>query len=246
MPESFGHDSSEEKLYSKYTDALLSETFKALGMKSIILQERADAADVEAFAEEYDLVADAKAFRLSRTAKNQKDFKVEAMHGWKRGKHYAMIVCPIHQLPSTSSQIYQQASARNVCIFTYAHLAVLVEVRVAEGVQRAQALLRAIFDAVPALNPSKSAAPYWHTINSTMLRFSPIVQPLWQREKQASLEALNVGKQEALAFLASERQRMVKMSREEAVRELLKVSKVESKVRTINAVSISEIMGIME
>jgi type II restriction enzyme len=79
-----------------------------------------------------------------------------------------------------------------------------------------------------------------------MLRFSPIVQPLWQREKQASLEALNVGKQDALAFLASARQRMVKMSREEAVRELLKVSKVESKVRTINAVSISKIMGIME
>ena len=29
----------------------------------------------------YSLVADAKAFRLSRTAKNQKDFKVQAMDG---------------------------------------------------------------------------------------------------------------------------------------------------------------------
>ncbi|MDZ7877094.1 MAG: HindIII family type II restriction endonuclease [Saprospiraceae bacterium] len=28
IPESYGHDSSEEKLYSKYTDALLSKTKK--------------------------------------------------------------------------------------------------------------------------------------------------------------------------------------------------------------------------
>jgi len=105
IPESYGHDTSEEKLYSKYTDCLLSLAFTALGLKSLVLKERADAADVEAFAKEFSLVADAKAFRLSRTAKNQKDFKVQAMHGWKRGKPYAMIVCPIYQLPNSSSQI---------------------------------------------------------------------------------------------------------------------------------------------
>ncbi|MCZ8724966.1 HindIII family type II restriction endonuclease, partial [Escherichia albertii] len=47
IPESYGHDSSEEKLYSKYTDALISECFKYLGLNSIVLTERADAADVE-------------------------------------------------------------------------------------------------------------------------------------------------------------------------------------------------------
>jgi type II restriction enzyme len=46
MPESYGHDSSEEKLYSKYTDAILSEALSAIGMKSLIIRERADAADV--------------------------------------------------------------------------------------------------------------------------------------------------------------------------------------------------------
>lgn len=82
IPESYGHDTSEEKQYSKYTDALLSETYKSLGLKSLVLKERADAADVEAFAKNYSFVADAKAFRLSRTAKNQKDFKIQAMDGW--------------------------------------------------------------------------------------------------------------------------------------------------------------------
>lgn len=90
-----------------------------------MLTERADAADVESFAKEYSFVADAKVFRLSRTAKNQKDFKIQAMDFWKRGKPFAMVVCPLYQLPSRNSQIYQQACMRNVCILSYSHLAVL-------------------------------------------------------------------------------------------------------------------------
>jgi HindIII restriction endonuclease len=100
IPENYGHDSSEEKLYSKYTDALLAAAFRYMGLTSIVLSERADAADVEAVASNYSLVGDAKVFRLSRTAKNQKDFKIEAMHGWKRGKPHAIVVCPIYQLPT--------------------------------------------------------------------------------------------------------------------------------------------------
>ena len=45
IPESYGHDTSEEKQYSKYTDALLSETYKAIGLRSLVIKERADAAD---------------------------------------------------------------------------------------------------------------------------------------------------------------------------------------------------------
>ena len=76
IPENYGHDSSEEKLYSKYTDVLLSAAFDHIGLVSNVLSERGDAADVEAVGPDYSLVADAKVFRLSRTAKNQKDFKI--------------------------------------------------------------------------------------------------------------------------------------------------------------------------
>jgi len=95
IPESYGHDTSEEKQYSKYTDALLAFAYKSIGLKSLVITERADVADVEGFGKNYSFVADAKAFRLSRTAKNQKDFKVQAMDRWKHGKPYAMVVCPI-------------------------------------------------------------------------------------------------------------------------------------------------------
>ncbi|TAF31003.1 MAG: HindIII family type II restriction endonuclease [Runella slithyformis] len=220
IPESYGHDTSEEKLYSKYTDCLLSLAYTALGLKSLVLKERADAADVEAFAKNYSFVADAKAFRLSRTAKNQKDFKVQAMHGWKRGKPYAMVVCPIYQLPTSSSQIYQQATAQNVCVFTYSHLALLLSYSEVEGQAKAQQLLKKIFETTQALNPSKNATDYWLAINKAILSFSKKIQPLWDIEKGVATESIAVAKEEALTFLAQEREKIMRMSHKEALNEL--------------------------
>lgn len=237
IPESYGHDSSEEKLYSKYTDCLLSLTYTTLGLKSLVLKERADAADVEAFATDYSFVADAKAFRLSRTAKNQKDFKVQAMYSWKRGKPYAMVVCPIYQLPTSSSQIYQQATTQNVCIFTYSHLALLLSYSEIEGQTNAQQLLKKIFETVQALNPSKNATDYWLAINKVMLAFSKKIQLLWDIEKGVATESIAVAKDEALTFLAQERENVMRMSHEEALKELVKVHKIESRIKIINAIS---------
>lgn len=237
IPESYGHDTSEEKLYSKYTDCLLSLSYKALGLKSLVLKERADAADVESFAKKYSFVADAKSFRLSRTAKNQKDFKVQAMDGWKRGKPYAMVVCPIYQLPNTSSQIYQQATTRNVCVFTYSHLSLLLEYSEVEGKEKAQQLLEKIFKTIPALNPSKNATDYWLAINRTMLSFSKKIETLWSSEKEAATESISIAKEEALAFLAQEREKIMRMSHQEALKELIKVHKIESRIKTIKAIS---------
>ncbi len=237
IPESYGHDTSEEKLYSKYTDCLLSLAYTALGLKSLVLKERADAADVEAFAKDYSFVADAKAFRLSRTAKNQKDFKVQAMHGWKRGKPYAMVVCPIYQLPTSSSQIYQQATTQNVCIFTYSHLALLLSYSEVEGQAKVQQLLKKIFETIQALNPSKNATDYWLAINKVILSFSKKIQPLWDIEKGVATESIAIAKEEALTFLAQEREKIMRMSHKEALKELIKVHKIESRIKTINAIS---------
>lgn len=236
IPERYGHDTSEEKQYSKYTDSLLSFAYKSIGLKSVVLTERADVADVEAFAKKYSFVADAKAFRLSRTAKNQKDFKVQAMDNWKHGKQYAMVVAPIYQLPSRSSQIYQQASARNVCIFSYSHLSLFVNYANNESKSKAENLLYQVFETIPALNPSKNANDYWLAVNKTILDYSKILKDLWQIEKQASLEAIEIAKKEALKYLAEEREKIMRMSHEEALKELIKINKIESKINTIKSI----------
>jgi len=244
IPESYKHDSSEEKLYSKYTDCLLSLSYKSLGLKSFVIKERADAADVEVFAKDYSFVADAKSFRLSRTAKNQKDFKVQAMDGWKRGKPYAMVVCPIYQLPNTSSQIYLQATTRNVCLFTYSHLALLLNFSETESKASAQQLLKKIFQTIPALNPSKNATDYWLAINRIMLSFSSKIEPLWNKEKEAASQSISIAKEEALTFLAQEREKIMRMSHKEALKELIKVNKFENKIKAINAISDNGLFNI--
>jgi type II restriction enzyme len=244
IPESYGHDTSEEKLYSKYTDCLLSLVYTAIGLKSLVLKERADAADVEAFAKDFSFVADAKAFRLSRTAKNQKDFKVQAMHGWKHGKPYAMVVCPIYQLPTSSSQIYQQATTQNVCIFTYSHLALLLAYSETEGKTKAEQLLQKIFETVKALNPSKNATDYWLAINRIILSFSKKIEPLLSVEKGVATESIGIAKEEALTFLAQEREKIMRMSHKEALNELIKVNKIESRIKTINSISDNELFTL--
>ena len=244
IPESYGHDTSEEKLYSKYTDCLLSLSFKAIGLKSLVIKERSDAADVEAFAKGYSFVADAKAFRLSRTAKNQKDFKVQAMDGWKRGKKYAMVVCPIYQLPNTSSQIYQQATSRNVCVFTYSHLALLLAYSEVAGKPKAQELLTKIFKTVPIINPTKSAVDYWTALNKAILSSSKNIDKLWSTEKIASSEAIRISKEEALTYLANEREKIMRMSHREALEELIKIHRIESRIKTIESISDNGLFAI--
>ena len=236
IPEGYGHDSSEEKLYSKYTDVVIHEAYKSIGCTSLVLKERADVADVECVCNDFSFVADAKAFRLSRTAKNQKDFKVQAMDNWKHGKPFAMIVCPVYQLPSRTSQIYQQAAARSVCICTYTHLAVLVRYAGQAGQNHALALLHDVFKTVEAMNPSKSAAEYWQAVNRIFLDSNGSVSSIWREEKIATVESMHLARKEALEFLASERERIMRLSREEAIQEVMKWRRIENRIRAVQSV----------
>src|SRR5690606_32176896 len=185
-----------------------------------------------------------KAFRLSRTAKNQKDFKVQAMHRWKHGKPNAMVVCPIYQLPRASSQIYQSATSSDVCIFTYSHLALMLSYSQIEGTEKAQELLYKVFKTVPLLPLSKSATDYWLGINKTLLEFSKSIEELWQKEKQASLESIEIAKQEDLIYLAKQREKIMRMSHEEALNELIKVHKIDSKIKIINSIKDNGLFAI--
>ncbi len=243
IPEAYGHDSSEEKLYSKYTDVVIHESYTAIGLTSAVLKERADAADVECVCDDYSFVADAKAFRLSRTAKNQKDFKVQAMDNWKHGKPFAMIVCPVYQLPSRTSQIYQQAAARSVCIYTYTHLAVLIRYAEVVGPSNAIELLHDVFKVVEAMNPSKNASAYWQTVNRVLLDADDRISGIWQEEKIASVESIQVVRDEALSFLSRERERIMKLSRKEAIREVLRWRRIENRIRAVESVSENDLLG---
>lgn len=124
IPEDVKHDSTEEKFYAKVSDSILSRGFSELGLKSRVLVERGDAADVVAnsFYHNYSLVGDAKIFRLSRTAKNQKDFKVAGLDSWRGSNNYAVLCSPLYQYPSKKSQVYKEALEKNVLLFSWESL----------------------------------------------------------------------------------------------------------------------------
>ena len=243
VPEQYGHDSTAEKLYSKYTDTVVSASLVATGLNSVVLEARADAADVQARGNGFSLVADAKAFRLSRTAKNQKDFKIQALDGWRGDLDYALLVCPIYQFPTRASQIYQQAITRNVCILSYSHLAVLVALAERRGTKAAEASLQEILKTVSTLHPGKNAGDYWTGINKSLIASLRQDGVLWTAEKMASLQALEMVKQEALRYLQAERDRLLSLSYQEALTALIRASRIESRAAQVSSVEHGELLG---
>ena len=131
IPQSIKPSSSEEKLYSKVTDIVLSRCFKELGLDSEVMESRGNSADVKASSSYhgYSLVADSKAMRLSRTDKNQKDFKVGALGDSWMGDDdtFAVLCCPLYQYPSKKSQIYEQALNNKTCFISWEHLKYLID-----------------------------------------------------------------------------------------------------------------------
>lgn len=73
-------------------------------------------------------------------------------------------------------------------------------------------LVREIFRAVEAMNPSKDAANYWQTVNRTLLDSDGKISGIWREEKLASHEAILIARAEALTFLAEERTRIMSLS----------------------------------
>lgn len=137
IPESIEHDSTEEKLYSKASDIVLARCFRLLGLAARALDERVDSTDIIAESVSgyhYSLVADAKCFRLSRTAKNQKDFKVSNLSDWRGSENeYAVLVAPYFQYPQEKSQIYSKALDNNVCLLAWEHISIMLERNIKES-----------------------------------------------------------------------------------------------------------------
>ena len=162
IPERFAHDSSEEKLWAKYCDILLRKTFDRLGITSEVIRVRGNSADVRGVGDGYSIVADAKAFRQSRTAKNQKDFKITALDDWRRGDTYACLVAPLYQYPIRSSQIYAQATERKVTLLSYAHLGFLLD-------HAPYATLRPLWNAPGQMQSTQDARLYWEAIDDAIV-----------------------------------------------------------------------------
>ncbi len=228
IPESFGHDSTEEKLYAKYCDALLARSLRELGFSAYAIDERSDAADVIASVEGYRIVGDAKAFRLSRTAKNQKDFKVEALNNWRKGAEYACLVAPLYQYPNTSSQIYSQAIRYSVTLLSYSHLVFMLQNSTPD-----MGSIRSLWECPKSLKASKGALDYWAAVDTEMFRLFGCDAAGFEERKKTAARCLQHEATQQIEFWNQEKKRITCLAHDVAVKELIKALKIEAKIATI-------------
>lgn len=237
IPETIIHDSTAEKLFSKASDAVLSRAFREVGLKSTVLKGRNNSADVlaESPVHGYTLVADAKAFRLSRTAKNQKDFKVTALSGWRKDADYAVLCSPYFQYPSKHSQIYAQALNHNVCLLSWEHLIFLIE----NGIKE---------------TPDLSFAPLWNfcelyshkvvysdkekcfmqQFNSEVLALTGLDSSVFSAQLSAQIATIIERGHREKSLLEEEIKKIKQFSREKAIEELIKDKKLNEKIEQID------------
>jgi type II restriction enzyme len=232
MPEVFDHDSSEEKLWSKFSDIILAKSLGYLGLESEVLRTRGNSADVYSKAKNYTIVSDAKCFRLSRTAKNQKDFKVKALDDWRRQDTYALLVSPLSQYPTDKSQIYQQAISQNVTLLSYVHLQFLIEKEVKGNLDDLWKIPVYISKNYKT-EEQKRGTTYWHAIDNLVCEITKqSIDVLKQYKQQEIYKTKEIG-QEGIKYWTSRIEEFQKLSREQAIKILIKAQKIEQKIETI-------------
>jgi hypothetical protein len=230
LPEMFCHDSSEEKLWAKYSDIILCKALTKLGISSEVLRARGDSADVFGKTSHYSIVADAKTFRLSRTAKNQKDFKIKALDDWRKNNNFALLVSPLMQYPNKTSQIYFQAIEKNVTLLSYTHLLFLLDFL-------PKSELKHLWETGLRMKNnnsiSKDSSFYWQNIDEAICNVTKKTLKDLREYKIIEIKKTKELGREGIIYWKNRIKAYNKLSKKEAINRLIKSEKIESKIKTI-------------
>lgn len=236
IPEDIGHDSTEEKLYTKASDILFARALKEMNFDVKVLEERSNSADIEAKSKfhNYSLVGDAKAFRLSRTARNAKDYKVDAMSRWRGNCKYSVLACPYYQYPNSRSQIYKEAIEGNVCLFSWELLFIFLELNIKETENIS---LEDIWNQSAIIGSRKSKDAYLDCFlreqNNNICRILNISTYSFNSFFDRIINGLKRRGEAEIEFYNNVIEDVKKLSHEDAIRELVKALKLNSKIDVI-------------
>ncbi|WP_288146987.1 HindIII family type II restriction endonuclease [Thomasclavelia cocleata] len=240
IPEVIIPSSTAEKCYSKASDIILARCFRELGLSAKVSEERGDAADIIAKSEHgYSLVADAKTFRLSRTAKNQKDFKISTLSKWRGMENdYAVLVAPYFQYPSKQSQIYSSSLDTKVCLLSWEHILFLLNNNIEENINLS---LEQIWNA-PERIVRDSRIAYADRKNNLFPYINKMVcerasLSIDDFEAQLQICKSNIKKRSITEIkeIENEIHKTEILSREEAIQELIKSKKLYEKLNAIKS-----------
>ncbi len=234
IPEMYAHDSSEEKVYAKYCDIVVSEAFRAIGFQSDVSNVRSNAADLYVDGAGYSAICDVKSFRLSRTALNPKDYKIEAVDRWRRNQEadHAFLVAPHTQFPSGISRLYDEAIRYNVTLLPFAHVEFLVRTANSAG-QRPD--LRLIWQVAKAIeDPAEVRGPsYWKAVDAAVVRASGGSESALEESKHRYEDEFRNQARLQVKYWEDRLQEIRNMPREQLVESLVRAEGIESKIQTI-------------
>ena len=236
IPEGYDIDSSEEKVYAKAMDILVAESLSRVGYNCTVSEERSNSADVTAESiggqHPHTLVLDAKAFRLSRTALNPKDYKIEALNTWRKQANFASLVAPLAGFPQGNSRLYKEAITFNVTLLTFSHLQFMLE----QGVQSTDALYR-IWGVSAELTKGLPANPiaeeYWVGLDRVFCEILGVSVDKWKAARDTYFTSMLVVADEQIAFFEQQKKEVAAMSRDQLVPLAIKVMGLDQKIAVI-------------
>lgn len=236
IPEDIGHDSSEEKLYTKVSDILFAKALKEMNFEVTVLRERSNCTDIIAQSKyhNYSLVGDAKAFRLSRTAKNAKDFKVDSMVHWKEDNDFSVLACPYFQYPKSNSQIYRSALNGNVSLFSWEYLYIILSenIRESEDVNLRE-LWNQSHNIMQQTNMADANKCFIQQQDANIREIIGLTEEQFNNHFNNIKGSIVYRGNEEIRYYESEIARIQQLNREDAIRELLISMKLDSKIETI-------------
>jgi type II restriction enzyme len=236
IPEDIEHDSSEEKLYAKVSDILFAKALKEMNFEVTVLRERSNCADIIAQSRyhNYSLVGDAKSFRLSRTAKNAKDFKVESMSHWREDNDFSVLVCPYFQYPKNKSQIYRSALNGNVSLFSWEYLYIILSENIQESEEvDLRELWNQSFNIMQQTNMANANNCFIQQQDINIREIIELTEEQFVNHFNDIKGSIVYRGNEEIRYYESEISRIQQLNREDAIRELLISMKLDSKIETI-------------
>lgn len=236
IPECIAHDSTAEKLFSKASDAVLCRAFNELGLEAHVITKRGNSADVfaKSYHYGYELVADAKSFRMSRTAKNQKDFKVDSLSGWRGNADFAVLCSPYFQYPKTQSQIYKQAISNNVCLLSWEHVLFLIKNNVKESkTVNLQKIWQFSKNYASECSCKDSTRCFIPIFDNYILKFCNISHAEFSQFLHLHIASTKKRSNEEVTFIKNEIARVKNLPHSQAIDELLKSKKLDDKMQKI-------------
>jgi hypothetical protein len=229
IPEKIKHDSSEEKLYSKYIEYLGYLFFKISGFKAEVIDTRSEKADVMAEKDGYKIVTDTKAVRLSRTALNVKDYKIDSLGStWriKENADYATLFNPYGFFLKSNSQLYAKAIEYNVTMISYTHLIFILSIPDIE--KKDLKPLWEVGKSLQHLSPSdrKSAKTYWEKLDSEVLSLG-LNKEKWKECRKKAADQMTAIIEEEVANIERQEQEIINMDVEVLRKKLIKSKKYD-------------------